>query len=963
MSLSRTGTAEGTHSVHLALPPTHQFQLPKKNVIAIKSADGRIITPASPETDDSSDNTWARGDRQAKAVPPTAARRPLSTSIVGSASPPAASAHKEPNPSKAGLAKLSTLNIYASIHVPDWLVAINESVATHVACVQFQHFNAQEYASQTGADIHVEPLYFNPMSLGAHDEILPTLEQTTYESYFSSRLHAEVRALELQLMQYSLFQHSIVLKDPHDLLYQVQVPGLRENSPRVDIGDIVLVRPLSALPSAVAAQESKRWRQHLQPLGIRHPAFLGMEYRAVVWSVHRASETVLLQIDTRAHLPPTANLRFIAQSQKIEPLLRAVQMIHRGLGVSNLLKSMLFPEKSDGVTQTKLSSAKFDIDWIDRSLNFEQQKAVAAVIADRYGSVPYLISGPPGTGKTRTIVEISLQLLARKKSGVQPHLLICAPSDAAADTLAIRLSHHLSQEQMFRLNGWTRTYAEVPDRLMLYSHSTQNNTFGLPPFHKLMSYSVVVTTCRDASMLVEARLTNKDLAQLVFNSLFAVSPSAAESLKPSLLHWTALLFDEAAQATEPESLIPLSVILPLWIPPSCLYVYPQFVLAGDEFQLGPRVISHSQNSGLGLGISLFQRVFNRAFYANHPLSRANGLRPLTRNLLPLPRPAFANLIRNYRSHPAILSVPSSLFYYDTLIPESAILSTAGAVSTWPGWHKPNWPVLFLQNSGPDEVDDILAGDGTGAGSLYNNDELTIMSRVVHSLLGQISGLAREQIVVMSPFRAQVARIRRRLRDAGLAAVNVGPLEAFQGLESRLVILCTTRTRRGGKQGVATAPAPAPAADHFVRQDQDRGLGIIDEPKRFNVALTRAMEGLIVIGDATTLTVTGDRCWRAFLAFCARNGLVRGGALASCDDSDLPPGRLERVLRQKDSANTSAGHHQRVIGLRGFVEDGEEEGEMVLPDEDEDEENDDNDYEDNDPQDTDADTDTDTADRW
>ncbi|RMZ91827.1 hypothetical protein DV736_g928, partial [Chaetothyriales sp. CBS 134916] len=873
MSLSRTSTAKGIHSAHLDSPAPHQFQLPKKTVLTIKSADGIIVSPAPTKTDDRSDNASARFDGQTKEVPPTASRKSLSTSIVGSSSLSASSGNAELNPFRTGLAELSTLNIYAPIHVPDWLTAINESVATPVECLQLQHFNAQEYASQTGADIHVEPLYFNAISLGAHDDILPTLEQHTYESYFSSRLHAEVRALDLQLMRYSLFQHSIVVKDRHDLLYQIQVPGLRENSPRVDLGDIILVRPLSALPSAVAAQESKRWRQHLQHLGIRHPAFLGIEYRAIVWSVHRASETTLLRIDTHAHLPPTANLRFVVQSQIIESPLRAVQRIHRGLAVSNLLKSMLFPEKADAVIQTKLSPARFEIDWEDRSLNFEQQKAVAAIIADRYGSVPYLISGPPGTGKTRTIVEASLQLLACKKSGVQPHLIICAPSDAAADTLAIRLSHHLSQEQMFRLNGWTRTHAEVPDRLILYSHSTENNTFDLPPFHKLMSYNVVVTTCRDANMLVEARLTNKDLAQLAFHSLFAVSPLAAESLTSPLLHWTALLFDEAAQATEPESLIPLSVVLPLWIPPSCRRVYPQFVLAGDEFQLGPRVTSHSQNTGLGLGTSLFQRLFDRPFYADHPLSRANGLRPLTRNLLPLPRPAFTNLIRNYRSHPAILSVPSSLFYYDTLVPESPIHSTAGLVSAWPGWHKPNWPVLFLHNAGPDEVDDILVGDGTGAGSLYNNDELTIMSRVVHSLLEQIPDLAREQIVVMSPFRAQVARIRTRLRDAGLAAVNVGPLEAFQGLESRIVILCTTRTRLGGKPGVATASASITAADHFVRQDQERGLGVIDEPKRFNVALTRAMEGLIVIGNATTLTITGDRCWRAFIAFCARNSLA------------------------------------------------------------------------------------------
>ncbi|RMZ84099.1 hypothetical protein DV738_g708, partial [Chaetothyriales sp. CBS 135597] len=835
MSARQTSTSDRTSLTDL--PASGPFQSSrKKNILTIKSVDGKVINPVIAAQ---SNNISARAAAQTEstaAAATTTTRQHLSTPL------PAASTEPQPDQSTVDLAKLSMLNIYAPIHLPDWVIAINESVATPVQCLQLPHFNAQTYSSQTGADIHVEPLQPATITLDGQDnEICSTLELENYELYFSSRLHAEVQALDQQLMQHSLFRHPITLNNRSDQLYQVQVPGLRENAPRVDIGDIVLVRPLYTLPAVTAVEENKRWRGDLQHRGIRHPAFIGIEYRAVVWGVHRASETIMLRIDATVPLASTANLRFVVQSHHVEALLRAVQTTQLNFSTSYLLKSMLFPDQSNAVIQTRLSPAKFEIDWVDGFLNFEQQKAVAAVVADRYGSVPFLISGPPGTGKTRTMVEMALQLLARKKSGVSPHLLICAPSDAAADSLAIRLSDHLGKEQMLRLNAWTRSYAEVPDKLMLYSYSTDNTTFGLPPFHQLMSYSVVVTTCRDASMLVEARVTNKDLAQIAFNSLSAVSPLAAENLTSPLQHWTALLLDEAAQATEPESLIPLSVILPLWSPPSCSRVHPQFVLAGDEFQLGPRVASHGQNTGLGT--SLFQRLFNRSFYANHPLSRANGMPPLSRGLLPLPRPAFTNLIRNYRSHSAILSVPSSLFYHDTLVPES--------------------PITF------------------------NPDEITLVSHTVHSLLEQIPDLAREEIVVMSPFRAQVARIRTCLREAGLAAVNVGPLEAFQGLESRIVILCTTRTRRGGTAASTTAMATdtttTAAADYFVRQDHARGLGVIDEPKRFNVALTRAMEGLIVIGDVNTLTITGDQCWRSFIAFCARNGLIHGLAATAGND--------------------------------------------------------------------------------
>ena len=868
-------------------------------MITIKSANGDVVIPSN------------EGPRA-----PTLSGRPEETGSApefdrtsdGVSTECAAQPNKDQPASK--------LNIYAPIHVPDWHLAINESVATYVPCTPLCHFDAEKYAAAFGADIHVHARdkWLLPLGLPTPDRQTPVKPQH-YQDRFIALLREELAALDQRLLYYSLYNHHIVMWDPHQLLFKVHVPGLRENSPRVDLGDIVLVRPITLTHPLVVLSQNKVWRDYMQKKGQCHPAFEGTEYRAVVWGLNRAKEAVFLRIDNGSKCPQTANLKFILQVPKAMPLLSAVQSIDAALSSSDALRSMLFPQRSDACMQTKLSAASFGIDWRDASLNFEQQKAVAAVIADRYGTVPYLVSGPPGTGKTKTIVEMALQLVARKKSAVHPHLLICAPSDAAADTLALRLSLYLDRNQLFRLNNWTRSFGEVPDKLILYSYTDSNSLFSLPPFGKLMSYSIVVTTCRDANIFIEARLTNKDLAQLAFSTMSAVSPSTVEGLTTPLLHWTALLLDEAAQATEPESLIPLSVVLPLSPLPKCQLVCPQFVLAGDEFQLGPRLESHAQKTGLE--ISLFQRLFNLPFYADHPLSIANGLKPLTRKLLPLPRPAFTNLTRNYRSHSAILSVPSSLFYFDNLIPE--FTPSSATTTSWPGWRKPNWPVLFIQNSGPDEVDDILAGDGTGVGSLYNNDEIGIVLTQVQSLLNRTPDLKPEEVMVMSPFRAQVARIRTALRKEGIAAVNVGPLEAFQGLESKIVMLCTTRTRRGPKGDEVK----------FVKMDQERGLGVIDEPKRFNMAMTRAMEGFIVVGDASTLVCTGDTSWRNLIAFCVRNGLVEGefGAIEEqMEGWDVKEGRLERALRRKEVGVEENG----VVGLRGFVENGEEEGEMMLP---------------------------------
>lgn len=87
----------------------------------------------------------------------------------------------------------------------------------------------------------------------------------------------------------------------------------------------------------------------------------------------------------------------------------------------------------------------------------------------------------------------------------------------------------------------------------------------------------------------------------------------------------------------------------------------------------------------------------------------------------------------------------------------------------------------------------------------------------------------------------------------LWGVNIGPVEAFQGLESRFVIFCTTRTRT-----------------RFVKDDNEKGVGIMGQAKKFNVGLTRAKEGLIVLGNPCVLGQ--DECWGAFLGFCWRNGL-------------------------------------------------------------------------------------------
>lgn len=339
------------------------------------------------------------------------------------------------------------------------------------------------------------------------------------------------------------------------------------------------------------------------------------------------------------------------------------------------------------------------------------------------------------------------------------------------------------------------------------------------------------------------------------------------------LHWSALLMDEAAQATEPEALVPLTVVAPpleYAETPS-----PLFVMAGDEHQLGPRTSLPSSP----LKTSLFARLFKRPVYAEHPLARG---KILTQSLLPIPCPAFANLKRNYRSHAAILAVPSSLFYADDLEPEA---SDTSRLAGWDGWRGRRWPVLFHDNASRDELE--LPGLMEGTGGWFNSGEAEIACQYAASLVA--SGLVEQsEVCIMSPFKAQVQRLRKRMRDRRLWDVNIGPLEAFQGLERGVVILCVTRSRT-----------------KFLEQDQRMGWGVIGAPNKMNVAITRAKFGLIVIGGGELLIE--DPSWKAFVQFCERNGLTAGETEMSGkhahvhahNDNPQHINRLEKRLLEKE----------------------------------------------------------------
>lgn len=813
-------------------------------------------------------------------------------------------------------------DVYVKSYIPAGLQAINKETAGDIIITEGKHkIGYRAYISRfAGSDF----LTHHPsLDLECPDDDSPPaaeLSAQSYMRYLLSLLKLECTAKERENEQYALYQVPLVAIPMPDgnRLWALSVPGLREDSPLVEMGDTLQIRQLwvdlSGNPTQVAIQVN-----HVDQPHVVYKSWTEKQYNASVYSISRVNETVYLKVDGLTNLflyyeqnivPMIVNVIFPLKERLLRSQRRALLSIDQSLNhvapdldkveddfddftesPSNFksspnpsaplpashndwIRRMLFPIEADGNLQTQLRGVPHRA-LFDHAINYEQAHAVNSICTTDCGTLPYLISGPPGTGKTKTLVEVAMQLLNTTDVS---HILICAPSEAAADTLTMRLKQYFTPNQLLRLNGPNRAENEVPLDLVQYCY-TQDDMFYLPPFKTLLSYSVVITSCNDAAMLAEARLTNADLWTMERDMISALH-SEEEPPIPAL-HWGALLLDEAAQATEVDVLPAISVVCP----PSAYprdYLQPRLVMAGDENQLGPRTASRDAK----FSTSLFARLFTRPLFANHPLSRSavkpsSGPPVLKRSMLPILYPPFTNLIRNYRSHPAILSVSSSHFYHDTLIPEAPPTHTP--LQTSPQWRGRKWPVLYLPHTGLDEIE----RDNSG---WYNISEARLACSLAQSLVFD-SSVQQQDICIMSPFAAQVKLLRSMIRSQeyaggiGLWDVNIGPVEAFQGLEKRVVIICTTRTRK-----------------RFVEDDVKKGMGLVGQKRKMNVALSRAKEALFVIGSPEVLG--GDEHWRVWMAFCLRNGLVNDAQGVWKDVDDFKDGKigvLERALVTKEDA--------------------------------------------------------------
>ncbi len=434
---------------------------------------------------------------------------------------------------------------------------------------------------------------------------------------------------------------------------------------------------------------------------------------------------------------------------------------------------------------------------IASDLNDSQREALEHVLQT---SDVAFIHGPPGTGKTTTLVHAIYQTIRHEKQA-----LVCAPSNAAVDLLAdkleekglqvLRIGHparvteqSLSKTLDARIAAHPH-YQELRD-LRRKMEQVRTNAFK---FKRKFGYH---EREQRKMLLQEAKLLKSDADALEFyiiNDLLQKSQVICATLVGSshpILRgkkFGTAFIDEAAQALEPAT----------WIP---LLRCERAILAGDHFQLPPTIKS-ADAARQGLSRTLFEKGIEK-----HP----------DRSFM---------LTVQYRMHEDIMTFPSLYFYNNKLSAHESVRRHTLPVSIQ--------PVEFIDTAGCgfEEIQDPETL------SRYNPEEAQLVIRVVEDLINEINidqwADAAFTMAVITPYRSQVDELKK-LADASAVfepirkKISIDTVDAFQGQERDIIVIS------------------------FVRSNNNGEVGFLGDIRRTNVAMTRARKKLILIGDSATL---------------------------------------------------------------------------------------------------------------
>ena len=437
------------------------------------------------------------------------------------------------------------------------------------------------------------------------------------------------------------------------------------------------------------------------------------------------------------------------------------------------------------------------IEPFNKRLNASQVQAIEFALSAEDVAI---IHGPPGTGKTTTLVELIRQIT--QKGG---RVLAVASSNLAVDNLlerliaagenAIRLGHPArvtpeAREHTLDLLVEHHPDVKIAQKLTRDAHSLRRQA---SKYFRVKPDPNYRQSLREESkqMLNEARHIEEQVVSSILNGARVVCATATgldpERLRGNRFEW--VIMDEASQSTEPAA----------WI---ALQYGERLVLAGDPCQLPPTVLSNEAARG-GFNISMMERMLRLQ-------TEASGKQPDLSRLLSV----------QYRMHEDIMRFSSDVFYEGQLQADEAVRTAlladlphvqAGTLTTS--------AIHFIDTAGA-SYDEEPEPDGE---SRMNPLEAELVVKKVNELLAQ--GVAAEQVAVISPYSAQVKLLRQKLNQT----LEIDSVDGFQGREKDVIVVS------------------------LVRSNPEGEVGFLADTRRMNVALTRAKRKLVVIGDSATIT--------------------------------------------------------------------------------------------------------------
>ena len=420
------------------------------------------------------------------------------------------------------------------------------------------------------------------------------------------------------------------------------------------------------------------------------------------------------------------------------------------------------------------------------SLNQTQEYAVNQVLRAKDVAI---VHGPPGTGKTTTLVEAIYETLRRENQ-----VLVCAQSNMAVDWISEKLVDR--GLNVLRIGNPTR----VDDKMLSFTYERRFEAH--PDYPQLWAIRKAIRELRGQRKRSDAwhqkmdRLKSRatELEIRINSELFGEARVIACTLVGSAnrlldgMKFGTLFIDEAAQAMEAAC----------WIP---IRRASRVIFAGDHCQLPPTVKCYEALKG-GLGVTLMERIANM-------------------------KPEVVTLLRiQYRMNEDIMRFSSDWFYHNMMVaaPEVQNRSILDL----------DLPMTWIDTSVYEGHEEFV---GESFGRVNKTEaELTLLSlQAYYELIGKQRIIdERLDVGIISPYRAQVQHLRQLVRKREFfkpfrTLISVNTVDGFQGQERDIIVIS------------------------LVRANDEGQIGFLRDLRRMNVAMTRARMKLIILGDRPTLT--------------------------------------------------------------------------------------------------------------